>query len=70
MPGIKLNPDISDKDIKDIIAFIKSGFTSKPAWFNMKESTITELRATTADRQEMFTEAELKAWPKEDKSGD
>ncbi len=65
MPGIKQNPDISDKDIKDIIAFIKSGFTSKPKWFNMKESIIAELRAATADRQEMFTEAELKAWPLE-----
>ncbi len=70
MPGIKLNPDISDKDIKDIIAFIKSGFTSKPGWFTMKESTITKLRAATADKKEMFTEAELKAWSKEDKSGD
>ena len=63
MPGIKQNPDISDKDIRDIIAFIKSGFTSKPAWFNLKESTITELRTVTADRKEMFTETELKAWP-------
>ena len=67
MPGIKQNPDISDKDINDIIAFIKSGFTSKPKWFNMKESTITDLRKATADRQEMFTEAELKAWPLESK---
>jgi len=70
MPGIKQNTDITDKDIRDIIAFIKSGFTSKPAWFNMKESTIAELRAATADKKEMFTEAELKAWSKEDKSGD
>ena len=68
MPGIKQNPDISDRDINDIIAFIKSGFTSKPKWFNMKESIIAELRAATADRKEMFTEAELKAWPIEDKS--
>jgi len=70
MPGIKLNPDISDKDIKDIIAFIKSGFTSNPGWFSMKESTISELRAATADKKEMFTEAELKAWSMEGKSGD
>jgi len=63
MPGIKQNPDISDKDIKDIIAFIKSGFTSNPKWFNMEESVITDLRKATADRKEMFTEAELKAWP-------
>ena len=63
MPGIKLNPDITDKDIKDIIAFIKSGFTSNPKWFTMKESVITKLRAETADREAMFTEEELKAWP-------
>lgn len=70
MPGIKQNPDISDKDIKDIIAFIKSGFTSNPGWFTMKASTISELRAATADRKEMFTEAELKAWSMDGKSGD
>ncbi|MFK7981858.1 MAG: c-type cytochrome [Saprospiraceae bacterium] len=63
MPGIKQNPDISDKDINDIIAFIKSGFTSKPKWSKMTESTIAKLRAATADRKEMFTEEELKAWP-------
>lgn len=70
MPGIKHNPDITDRDINDIIAFIKSGFTSKPKWFKIKESTITALRAATADRKEMFTEAELKAWPIEEKSKD
>jgi len=63
MPGIKQNPDISDKDINDIIAFLKNGFTSKPKWFRLKESVITDLRAKTTDRQEMFTEEELKAWP-------
>ncbi len=63
MPGIKHNPDITDRDINDIIAFIKSGFTSKPKWSKIKESTITALRAATADRKEMFTEEELKAWP-------
>jgi len=62
MPGIKQNPDISDRDINDIIAFLKNGFTSKPVWFNMKESVITKLRAETADREAMFTEEELKAW--------
>lgn len=65
MPGIKHNPDITDKDINDIIAFLKNGFTSKAKWSNMKEATITKLRAETADRKEMFTEAELKAWPLE-----
>lgn len=63
MPGIKQNPDITDRDINDIIAFLKSGFTSKPKWFNMKESVISKLRAETADRDAMFTEEELKAWP-------
>ena len=63
MPGIKHNPEITDRDINDIISFLKNGFTSKPVWFNLKESVITKLREETADRKEMFTEEELKAWP-------
>ncbi len=63
MPGLKHNPDITDEKINDILAYIKNGFTSKPEWFNFKTEIITDLRAQTADRKELFTEAELMAWP-------
>ena len=65
MPGIKHNPDITDEKILDILAYIKNGFTSKPVWFRMDKKVVTDLRAKTADRKEMFTEAELMAWPLE-----
>ncbi len=63
MPGIKNNPDLTDENIFAILAYIKNGFTSKPTWFKLDEKVITELRTQTADRQELFTEAELMAWP-------
>ncbi len=63
MPGLKHNPDITDEKINDILAYIKNGFTSKPEWFNFKTEVITDLRAQTADRKELFTEEELMAWP-------
>ncbi len=63
MPGIKNNPDITDEKILDILAYLKNGFTSKPAWFRMDKQAITDLRAQTADREDMFTEEELMAWP-------
>ena len=63
MPGIKQNPDITDEKILDILAYIKNGFTSKPEWFRMDKKIIADLRAQTADRKELFTEAELMAWP-------
>jgi len=70
MPGIKQNPDITDTAINDILAYIKNGFTSKPVWFRMDNKVIADLRAKTADRKELFTEAELMAWPLEEKSDD
>ncbi|MEM6316296.1 MAG: c-type cytochrome [Bacteroidota bacterium] len=63
MPGIKNNPDLTDERIKDILAYIKNGFTSQSVWFNMDTKVITDLRNQTADRQEMFTEEELMTWP-------
>lgn len=65
MPGIKDNPDLTDSKINDILAYIKNGFTTKPVWFRMKDEEIAKLRAQTADREEMFTEEELMAWPLE-----
>lgn len=62
MPGIKDNPAISDRDILDIIAYIKNGFTTDATWLRMKQDKIAELRAATADKKTMFTEEELKEW--------
>jgi len=70
MPGIKHNPDLTDEKIKDILAYIKNGFTSKPVWFRLDTKVITDLRAKTADRKEMFTEQELMAWPLGEESDD
>ena len=70
MPGIKNNPDITDTAIKDMLAYIKNGFTSKPEWFNLDDQVIPNLRAQTADREELFTEAELMAWPLEEETVD
>ncbi len=63
MPGIKDNSDISDRDIIDIIAYIKNGFTTDATWSKMKEEDVAALRVKTADRKEMFTEEELQEWP-------
>jgi len=70
MPGIKQNPDITDEKINDILAYIKNGFTSKPVWFNLDNKVIANLRSQTADRKELFTEAELMAWPIEGQTVD
>ncbi len=70
MPGIKQNKDITDEKIMDILAYIKNGFTSKPEWFRLKSEVVADLRAQTADRKELFTEAELMAWPLDEKSDD
>ncbi len=70
MPGIKNNPDITDEKILNILAYLKNGFTSQPIWFRMDKEVVSNLRAQTADREEMFTEEELMAWPLEEKSED
>jgi len=63
MPGLKDNADITDEKIMDILAYIKNGFTSKPEWFRLDGKVVSDLRAQTADREELFTEEELLAWP-------
>jgi mono/diheme cytochrome c family protein len=66
MPGLRDNPAITDEAIRDIIIFIKNSFSSK----NQKRPSkklIPELREATKDRKDLFTEAELHAWPIEKK---
>lgn len=57
MPGIGNNPDLSDKDIADLLIFLRNSFSTKGAW--VKEEEVTKVRAQTAGRREMFTEEEL-----------
>lgn len=66
MPGIKNNPEITDEKILDILAYIKNGFTTDAEWFRMDKKVVADLRAKTADREELFTEEELMAWPLEE----
>ena len=60
MPGIKDNSALSDKDIADIVTFVRNSFSYASPWTG--ESLVTELRERTADRTEMFTEEELLSW--------
>ena len=61
MPGIKENPDLTDKKIADLMIFIRNSFTDgtpKPVTTKM----VKELRASLKDRQALFTVESLKDW--------
>ncbi len=62
MPGIKNNPDLSDKDIADILTFLRNSF-SLVGFSGMKvtEEEVAALRESTKDREDLFTEEELNA---------
>jgi len=62
MPGLKQNPDLTDTDLADIATF------TRHAWGNNKDATkpavFSEVRKELADRETVFTAAELeKAYP-------
>ncbi len=58
MPGIKNNPDLTDKDIASILSFIRNGFGTDPS--SVSQELVKELRASVKDREELFTVEELK----------
>ena len=60
MPGIKNNPDISDKDIADLVVFLRNSFSYSNPW--IKEEDVTKWRERTQDRIDLFTEEELKKY--------
>ncbi|MEO1258164.1 MAG: c-type cytochrome [Bacteroidota bacterium] len=63
MPGIKNNPELTDKKIADIITFVKNSFTQKPEW--LKAETVAEIRNKLEGNEEMFTEESLNKWMEE-----
>lgn len=58
MPGIKNNPNLTDKDIADILTFLRNSFSLSDAWID--EKMVAEERAKTKNRTQLFTEEELK----------
>ncbi|MFK7947164.1 MAG: c-type cytochrome [Saprospiraceae bacterium] len=60
MPGIKNNPALTDKDIADLLSFMRSSFTEidfGEVWISPED--VAKLRAKLEDRDELFTEEEL-----------
>jgi mono/diheme cytochrome c family protein len=58
MPGIKNNPNLTDKDIADILTFLRNSFSLSNPWVNEKE--VANWREKLKDRTQLFTEEELK----------
>ena len=61
MPGIKNNPDLTDKDIRDILLWIRNSFSSSHESFSTE--LVKELREELGDRQELLTQKEIEEWP-------
>ena len=61
MPGIKNNPELSDKDIRDILLWIRNSFSSSHESFSTE--LVEELRAELGERQELLTQKEIEEWP-------
>jgi mono/diheme cytochrome c family protein len=59
MPGLKTNPNLEDRDIADIVHFIRNAFVAQ--WTSLDSTDVKALRAMVAKRNELFTEAELEA---------
>ncbi len=57
MPGLKDNTQLSDKDIADILVFVRNSFSFEST--DIREEMVRKIRAETAGRTEMYTEEEL-----------
>ncbi len=66
MPGIKNNPDLTDKKIADLIVFIRNSFASQELGFPapIDETIVRDIRKKLEGSEEMFTEESLKNWMK------
>ncbi|HKK75737.1 MAG TPA: c-type cytochrome [Saprospiraceae bacterium] len=60
MPGIKNNPELSDKDIADLLIFLRNSFSFSSTYIS--EADVARWRVATRDREELFTEEELKQY--------
>ncbi len=59
MPGIKDNPQLRDKEIAEIVVFVRNSFSFANPFEANTLDRIKELREQTKDRTEMYTEEEL-----------
>ena len=57
MPGLINNPDLSDKDISDIMVYVTNAFSKTPHW--VKPEIIKELRTVKSAEGGEYSEAEL-----------
>jgi len=62
MPGIKDNPQLGDKEIAEIVVFVRNSFSFANPFEANTLDRIKELREQTKDRTEMYTEEELFNW--------
>lgn len=60
MPGLVTNPNLSDKDISDIITYVTNAFSKSPRW--LKPEKVKELRDKTPENGGEYTEEELKKY--------
>lgn len=60
MPGIKNNPELSDKDIADLLIFLRNSFSFSSTYVSKED--VAKWREATQDREELFTEEELKQY--------
>lgn len=60
MPGIKNNSELSDKDIADLLVFLRNSFSFSGTY--VAEADVAKWRKATKDREELFTEEELKQY--------
>ena len=59
MPGIKDSPQLGDKEIAEIVIFVRNSFSFANPFEANTLDRIKELREQTKDRTEMYTEEEL-----------
>jgi len=58
MPGYKDNPQLTDKDLADILSFIRNGFGTDPSTVSV--DLVKDMRKQVQDWAEPFTEEELR----------
>ncbi|SDE58055.1 Cytochrome C oxidase, cbb3-type, subunit III [Pricia antarctica] len=60
MPGLNGNPNLSDKDISDVITYVTNAFSRTPHW--IKPEKIKKLRDKKSENGGEYSEPELQAY--------
>lgn len=60
MPGFRDNPDFTDEDIADLLAFLRNSFSFSDTGVSAQQ--VARWREATQDRVALFTEEELKTY--------